>query len=283
MNLSPAVMQLVDLAIEEDLGRGDVTSAAIFDGDGGPATGVLLAKDDLVVYGFAVAQAVFARVSPALRLAPRVGDGAFVTKGTLIADVAGPVVPLLAAERPALNFLQRLSGVATASRRFAEAVQGTRARVIDTRKTTPGWRLLEKSAVAAGGCVNHRADLGSGVLIKDNHIAAAGGVGAAVGRARSRAPHGLKIEVEVTNLAELDEALAARADIVLLDNMSLELLAQAIPRAHAGGALIEVSGNVRLETVRAIAELGPDLISSGSITHSARAADISLDLDRAKA
>ncbi len=280
MLLSPAVSSLIDLAIEEDLGRGDVTSAAIFDGDGGQTAGILLAKEDLVFFGLEIVHAVFSRISPALRLTSRVADGTRVPAGTVLADVAGPVVPLLAAERPALNFLQRLSGVATASRRFADAVAGTPARVIDTRKTTPGWRLLEKAAVTAGGCANHRADLASGILIKDNHIAACGSVGDAVERARARAPHGLRIEVEVTNLAELDEAIAARADIVLLDNMSLAQLAEAIPRAHAGGLLVEVSGGVRLDTVRAIAELGPDVISAGAITHSAHAADISLDLDR---
>jgi nicotinate-nucleotide pyrophosphorylase (carboxylating) len=275
--LTPAVSRLIDLALEEDLGRGDVTAQAVFGAAGGSARGVLLAKQALVVFGMEVAAEVFRRVSPDIALAPRVVEGARVEPRTVVAEVAGPVVPLLAAERTALNFLQRLSGVATQSRRFADAVAGTRARVVDTRKTTPGWRLLEKAAVAAGGCANHRADLGSGILIKDNHVAAAGGVRAAVERARVRAPHTLRIEVEVTSLAQLDEALAAGADIVLLDNMSLETMRDAVGRAHEKGVLVEVSGGIRLESVRAIAELGPDLISAGALTHSAPAVDIALD------
>jgi nicotinate-nucleotide pyrophosphorylase (carboxylating) len=275
--ITPAIEALVDLAIEEDLGRGDITSASIFDGEGGPARGVLLAKQELVLFGLGVAKLVFARISPALHLEPRAADGAKIANREIIADVSGPAVPLLMAERTALNFLQRLSGVATQSRRFADAIAGTRARVVDTRKTTPGWRALEKAAVLAGGCVNHRADLGSGVLIKDNHIVAAGGVRRAVERAKQRAPHPLRIEVEVTKLDELDEALAAGAEIVLLDNMQPPMMTEAIARAHAKGVLVEVSGGVTLDTVRAIAELGPDLISSGAITHSAKAVDISLD------
>ena len=193
MLITPAVQRLVAMALEEDLGRGDVTAAAVLEGDGGPARGILLAKQDLVLFGLELLEYVFAQVSPRIRLERRVADGTFIPPGTVIADLEGPAVPLLMAERPALNFLQRLSGVATQSRRFAEAVAGTPARVVDTRKTTPGWRVLEKAAVVAGGCWNHRADLGSGVLIKDNHIAACGGVRAAVTRALARAPHTLRI------------------------------------------------------------------------------------------
>jgi nicotinate-nucleotide pyrophosphorylase (carboxylating) len=269
---------LIDLALEEDLGRGDVTAQSVLDGDGGPARAILLAKQPLVVYGLEVARAVFARVSPAIALAPRVADGARVEPGTVLAEVTGPATALLAAERTALNFLQRLSGVATMASRFAAAVAGTRARVVDTRKTTPGWRALEKAAVRAGGCANHRADLGSGVLIKDNHIAAAGGVRAAVERARARAPHTLRIEVEVTSEAQLEEALEAGAEVVLLDNMDGVALERAIARAHEARVLVEVSGGVRLDTVGAIARLGPDLISAGAITHSAPAVDISMEL-----
>jgi nicotinate-nucleotide pyrophosphorylase (carboxylating) len=277
MMLTPAMKRLVALALEEDLGRGDVTAAAVLDGDGGPARAVLLAKQPLVLFGLDVAAYVCAEVSAEIRVVRRIADGTLVAAGTVVGEVLGPAVPVLMAERTMLNFLQRLSGVATQARRFADAVAGTRARVVDTRKTTPGWRGLEKAAVVAGGCANHRADLGSGLLIKDNHIAACGGVRSAVERARLRAPHPLRIEVEVKSLAELDEALAAGAEIVLLDNMPLDVLAQAIPRAHAGGARVEVSGGVTLDTVGAIARLGPDLISAGAITHSAPAADISLD------
>jgi nicotinate-nucleotide pyrophosphorylase (carboxylating) len=268
---------LIDLALEEDLGRGDATAEAIFDGDGGSVRAVLLAMQALVLHGLEVARRVFARVSLAIVLTPRLPDGTHVEPGTIVADLAGPATAILGAERTALNFLQRLSGVATMAARFAAAVAGTRARVVDTRKTTPGWRALEKAAVRAGGCHNHRADLGSGILIKDNHIAAAGGVRHAVERARARAPHSLRIEVEVTNLAQLDEAIAARAEIVLLDNMAQPVLEAAIARAQAAGVLVEVSGGVRLDNIGAIAGLGPDLISVGAMTHSAVAVDISLD------
>jgi nicotinate-nucleotide pyrophosphorylase (carboxylating) len=268
---------LIDLALEEDLGRGDVTAQAVLDGDGGPARAVFLAKQALVLHGLDVARAVFARVSPDIAFTPRQPDGTRVEPGTVVADIAGPAAALLAGERTALNFVQRLSGVATMASRFVAAVAGTGARVVDTRKTTPGWRALEKAAVRAGGGANHRADLGSGILIKDNHIAAVGGVTAAIARARARAPHPLRIEVEVTTLAQLDEALAARAEIVLLDNMDHATMKEAIARAHAAGALVEVSGGVRLETIGAIARLGPDLISAGALTHSAAAVDISMD------
>jgi nicotinate-nucleotide pyrophosphorylase (carboxylating) len=284
MMLSPAVVTLVELALEEDLGRGDVTAESIFGSDGSgdaEVRAVLLAKEPLVVHGFAPARAVFERVDARIRFTPKVAEGSFVAQARgareVVAELVGPAQPLLAAERTALNFLQRLSGVATHSRRYAEAVRGTRARVIDTRKTTPGWRALEKAAVVAGGCTNHRADLGSGVLIKDNHIAACGGVGKAVTRARARAPHSLRIEVEVTTAAELDEALAAGAEIVLLDNWPLAELGVAVERAHAAKVLVEVSGGVTLDTIGAIAAAGPDLISVGALTHSARAVDLSLD------
>ena len=278
--VSPVVDTLIGLALEEDLGRGDVTAAAIFGGDatdGGRAEGVILAKQPLVVFGLEIAGRVFARVDPRLELRPRVADGTRVAAGTIVADVAGPVVPLLGAERTALNFLQRLSGVATQARRFADAVAGTSARVVDTRKTTPGWRALEKAAVVAGGCANHRADLASGILIKDNHIVAAGGIANAVRRAHARAPHPLRIEVEVTTLVELDEALDAGAEIVLLDNFAPGELAVAASRAHERGVLVEVSGGVTLDTVAAIARTGVDLISVGALTHSAPAVDLSLD------
>ncbi len=277
MKITPAIEQLIDLALEEDLGRGDVTTAAVCEGEGDPVRGILLAKQPLVVFGLAVAARVFQRVSPQIVLSPLVEEGASAAARDVVAEVRGPAAPLLMAERTALNFLQRLSGVATMARRFAEAVAGTRATVVDTRKTTPGWRALEKAAAHAGGCRNHRADLGSGILIKDNHVVAAGGVRSAVERARARAPHPLRIEVEVTSLEQLEEAIAARAEIVLLDNMALPVLEQAIARAHQAGLLVEVSGGVRLDTIGEIARLGPDLISAGAITHSAPAVDISLD------
>jgi nicotinate-nucleotide pyrophosphorylase (carboxylating) len=185
---------------------------------------------------------------------------------------------MLAAERTALNFVQRLSGVATLSKRYADHVVGTKARVVDTRKTTPGYRVLEKAAVLAGGCANHRFDLGSGILIKDNHIAACGSVRAAVEAAKTRAPHPRRIEVEVTNLGELDEALNAGAEIVLLDNMTPSQVEVAAARAHSRGVLVEVSGGITLATIADYARAGADLISVGALTHSAPSVDIGLDV-----
>jgi nicotinate-nucleotide pyrophosphorylase (carboxylating) len=205
-------------------------------------------------------------------------DGAKVAARAPVAEVMGPARALLAAERTALNFLQRLSGVATQARKFADAAAGTRARVVDTRKTTPGWRALEKAAVAAGGCANHRADLGSGILIKDNHIVVCGGIRPAVERVRARAPHPLRVEVEVTSLAGVDEALAAGAEVILCDNMETAEVAEAVDRAHAKGILVEVSGGVTLERVPELARTGVDLISVGALTHSAPAVDLALDL-----
>jgi nicotinate-nucleotide pyrophosphorylase (carboxylating) len=274
--VSPAVETLINLALEEDLGRGDVTSEAIFSPDD-RAAGRIIAKEPLTVAGVAVARAVFARVDSALRFDAVVADGARLEPGQTVAEVGGPTCSLLGAERTALNFLQRLSGVATLTRRFVDAVAGTKARVVDTRKTTPGWRALDKAAVLAGGGSNHRADLGSGVLIKDNHIVACGSVRAAVERARARAPHSLRVEVEVTARAQIAEALAAGADIVLLDNMT-PLDVRACVDEIAGRALVEVSGGVNLDTIRSYAEAGPDLISVGALTHSARAVDLSLEL-----
>jgi nicotinate-nucleotide pyrophosphorylase (carboxylating) len=276
--LGPAVEALIDLALEEDLGRGDVTSASVLPDPTLVVEGTIVAKETLVVFGLAVARRVFERVDAELVLAPRVQDGAKVGPGTVVADVSGPAAPLLSAERTALNFLQRLSGVATQARHYADAVLGTQARVVDTRKTTPGWRALEKAAVVCGGCYNHRADLGSGILIKDNHIVAAGGVRAALERARAKAPHPLRIEIEVTTRDELDQALDAGTDVVLLDNMPLAQLAEAVRRAHARKVLVEVSGGVTLQAVRDIAETGADFISAGALTHSAPSVDLSLDL-----
>lgn len=276
--MDPAVERLIDLALDEDLGRGDVTSESLFQ-DHGTSRSVILAKQPLVVFGLDVAARVFQRVDQRVALRQSFPQAARVPADTVVAHVEGPTKGLLAAERTALNFLQRLSGVATLAARFADLAAGTRSRIIDTRKTTPGWRALEKAAVRAGGCGNHRADLASGLLIKDNHIAALGGVRAAVERARARAPHTLRIEVEVKGPGELDEALAARAEVVLLDNFSDDDLAQAIPRAHAQGVLVEVSGGITLERVAAVVALGPDFVSVGALTHSAPAVDLSLDFE----
>ena len=272
----PEVLRLIDLALAEDLGRGDVTTESVIEKETA-ATGAILAREPLVVSGVDVARAVFSRVDRHIRALVRQPNGSKVEPGAVILDVDGPADAVLAAERTALNFLQRLSGVATLSRKFADAVAGTRTRVVDTRKTTPGWRVLEKAAVRDGGCFNHRSDLGSGILIKDNHVIACGGVKAAVDRARARAPHPLRIEVEVDSLAQLDEAIAARTDLVLCDNMSVDEVREAVGRAHAAGIQVEVSGGMNLQRVPLYAEAGADFISVGALTHSARAVDIALD------
>lgn len=275
--LTPATEALIALALEEDLGRGDVTSDAIFEGAGADIRGRIVAREPLVVAGLEVAGAVFRRVDPAIRFDAALSDGKRVERGEVVALLSGPVRGVLGAERTALNFLQRLSGVATLTRRYVDAVAGTGAIIVDTRKTAPGWRALDKAAVVAGGGRNHRADLASGVLIKDNHVAACGGVQAAIERARARAPHGLRIEVEVDTAEQLDEALAAGAEVILLDNFDAARVRAAVERI-ARRAVVEVSGGVTLDSVRGLAEAGADRISVGALTHSPRAVDLGLDL-----
>lgn len=268
----------IDLALAEDIGAGDITTLSTVPAHA-TATGVMLVKQTGVLSGFEAVRYVFDRVDPAIEVHLLAEDGDAVSAGTVIANLAGPARTLLTAERTALNLLQRLSGVATSTAAYVAAVAGTKARVVDTRKTTPGLRTLEKQAVRHGGGHNHRFGLSDGVLIKDNHLAAIGGadrVTRAVLAAREHAPHTMKIEVEVTTLAEAAEAAEAGADVIMLDNMSLEEMAEAV-RIVAGRALIEASGGVRLETVRAIAETGVDLVSVGALTHSAPALDISLN------
>jgi len=274
--LTPRTEHLIDLALEEDAGLGDITSRAIFPANH-RSTAVIDAKQDLVVCGLEVAARVFAKQDERLKVKLLVQDGARVKHGGLVLRVDGPTTSILTAERTALNFLQRLSGIATQASRYAEAVKGTGVRVVDTRKTTPGWRALEKYAVRTGGCFNHRSSLGEQVLIKDNHIAAAGSLTQAVLRCRVAASHGAKIEVEAKTLAEVKEAVRAEADIILLDNMTPDEVRTAV-KVVAGQALVEVSGGIRFETVRDYALAGVDIISIGALTHSVAAADLSLDL-----
>ncbi|MBZ0233391.1 MAG: carboxylating nicotinate-nucleotide diphosphorylase [Deltaproteobacteria bacterium] len=277
----PHVRRLIELALDEDLGRGDVTTAVTVGRRETHATAIMNTRSHISVAGVDVAAAVFTLVDPRIVIDRHAGDGDRLEPGAKILVARGPAAEILMAERTALNFVQRLSGVATLARRYADAIAGTPCKVVDTRKTTPGFRVLEKAAVLAGGCGNHRFDLGSGVLIKDNHIVACGGVEAAVSRARREAPHPLRIECEVTNLVELDQALGAGADVVLLDNMTPAEVRVAAARAHAHGqgrsVLVEVSGGITLATVRDYAEAGADLISVGALTHSAPAVDIGLD------
>ena len=274
--LSPQVERLVELALEEDLSLGDATSEATLD-PAAAGEGEFLAKEDLVLAGTAVAARVLERLGASCRFER--GDGHLARSGEVVGTARGPIAALLAAERTALNFLQRLSGVATATRRCVEALEkaGAMARLLDTRKTTPGFRLLEKAAVRAGGGVNHRLSLGDGILIKDNHVAASGGVAEAVRRARARAGALLRIEVEVVDLAGLDAAIAAGADLVLLDNMDDAGIAEAVARA-SGRVRLEASGNMTLERLPRVAATGVDFVSMGAITHSARAVDLSFEL-----
>jgi nicotinate-nucleotide pyrophosphorylase (carboxylating) len=269
---------IIDLALAEDIGTGDVTTLATV-AEEAKAKATMLVKAEGVVSGLGVAGFVFRRVDPAIDFTPTVADGTRVQTRTAIAELAGPARSLLTGERVALNLIQRLSGVATMTARYVEAVAGTTARIVDTRKTTPGMRQLEKQAVRDGGGHNHRVGLADGVLIKDNHLAAIGGedrVRRAVCQARAFAPHTLRIEVEVTTLAEAEEALSAGADVILLDNMDVTTMRRAV-EVVGGRALLEASGGVTLDTVRAIAETGVDLISVGALTHSAPALDISLE------
>lgn len=276
--MHPRTDALIDLALEEDAGGGDLTSRAIFP-PGHRSRAVIAAGQDLVVCGLGVAARVFARVDPRLRVRPLARDGERVRAGRAVLRISGPTIGLLTAERTALNFLQRLSGIATLASRFAAAARPTGVRVVDTRKTTPGFRALEKYAVRCGGCSNHRSSLGEHVLIKDNHLAAAGSVARAVRRARAAAPHLARIAVEAESLAEVRAACRAGADVILLDNLAPAQIRAAV-RAIRGRALVEVSGGVRLDTLADYALPGVDVISVGALTHSAPAADLSLTVAR---
>ncbi len=274
---TPALDALLDLALAEDIGCGDVTTEAVVAREqvGGAA---LVARERLVFCGAPAVDRLLWRYGP---IAPavtwQVACGAVVEPDTVVAVLDGRLQDLLIVERTVLNLLQRMSGVATHTRRFVDAVAGTEARIVDTRKTMPGHRLLDKYATRVGGAVNHRHGLDGGVLIKDNHLVAAGGVAQAVERARARAPHSLRIEVEVDTPDQLDAALAAGADVVLIDNFS-PVEARAAVRQAKGRALIEASGGITLETVRAFADAGVDLIAVGALTHSAIAVDLAMDV-----
>ena len=269
--------EVVRRALAEDLGRaGDLTTDAVVPPNTW-AQARLVARRAGRVAGLEVALSAFRQLDPQVQVQPRLGDGDDAAADQTLAQVAGLARPLLGAERTALNLLGRLCGIATATRDLVRAVDGTGARVVCTRKTTPGLRALEKYAVRCGGGANHRFGLDDAVLIKDNHVALAGGVRAAIERARAHVGHLVKIEVEVDALAQLDEALAAGVEAVLLDNMELETLREAVRRV-AGRAVTEASGGIRPETIRAVAETGVDLISVGWITHSAPALDVALDV-----
>ena len=268
---------LIRLALDEDIGVGDLTTESIVPPER-TTRARIVAKANGVIAGLPVAERVLRAVDASARWRPRVRDGQRVRAGETVAEILGAARSLLTAERTLLNFLQRLSGVATTTARFVEAIAGLPTQILDTRKTLPGWRMLDKYAVRMGGGRNHRIGLFDGILIKENHIGMAGGIAEAVARVRRGAAPGLPIEVEVTTLDEVREALAAGADILLLDNMDLPTLREAV-NLVAGRAKTEASGGVRLDTVRAIAETGVDYISVGALTHSAPALDLAMYLD----
>jgi len=266
---------LIAAALREDMPRGDVTSESLIPA-GARSRAVLMAKAPGVLAGIDVARRVFLKMDPKTSFKIRVRDGERFEAGDQLAEIAGRTRVLLGAERTALNFVQRMSGIATATRAYVDAVAGTGARILDTRKTTPGLRDLEKYAVRMGGGTNHRRDLSAMVLIKDNHVASVGGVGEAVARARRKVGRRLLVEAEVTNFRQARAALAAGADWIMLDNMTPEAMRRVVAWV-AGRAKIEASGNVSLTNVRKIAELGVDFISVGRLTHSIAAIDLSLE------
>jgi nicotinate-nucleotide pyrophosphorylase (carboxylating) len=278
MMFSPHIDRLIDLALEEDLGPGDVTTHALVPLElMGEAH--IRAKETLVVAGLLVAARIFRKLDATLVFEPEMADGQEVSKGSVLARLTGPVATILTGERVALNFLQHLSGIATFTRNMMAHLTGTKACLVDTRKTTPGWRVLEKYAVCLGGGRNHRCGLFDGVLIKNNHLTAVGSISAAVRQARERAHHLLKIEVEVTDMEGLKEALDAGADLILLDNMDDATLKQAVELTR-GRAVLEASGSMTGDRLPQVAATGVNFISMGKLTHSAPAVDIHMRLVR---
>lgn len=269
--------RLIEQALLEDIHTGDITTLALLP-ESHPASAKLIAKENMVIAGLATSARVFAILDRDIIFNACLHDGENAASGTVLATLQGDAAQLLMGERVALNLLQRMCGIATLTSSFVKAVTGTKARIVDTRKTTPGLRQLEKYAVRVGGGFNHRTGLYDGVLIKENHITAAGGITEAIRLARAYIPHTLKIEIETETLVQVDEALASGADIIMLDNMSLNDMRSAVI-AISSQALVEASGGVNLERVRAIAETGVDIISVGALTHSPRAMDISMLLD----
>ena len=269
-----SVSDLIQTALREDLGTGDITTLSVIEKDR-EAHGRLIAKEDGVLCGLELISDVYAALDEEVRVVYHAEEGTHVHRSDLVAEVFGPARSLLSGERVALNLVQHLSGIATATAKAASAVEGTKARITDTRKTTPGMRVLEKYAVRVGGGSNHRFCLADGILIKDNHIVAAGGITAAVQSARKNAPHTLKIEVEVESRDQAQEALDAGADIIMLDNMSCPEMKACVDMI-AGRAVVEASGNMGERDLREVAETGVDIISIGALTHSVKAMDISM-------
>lgn len=271
-----SVRHLIEIALKEDIGSGDITTENLIAPDL-KGTGIILAKEPLVIAGLDVARQVFEHLDSEVILKPGCKDGDSVGDKEIVAHVEGPMRALLMGERTALNFLQRLSGIATHVRSYIDAIGKTKVRLVDTRKTTPGWRILEKYAVRIGGAHNHRMGLYDGILIKDNHIAACGGVKKAVELMQKRKSHLLKIEVEVSDLDQLTEALGAGADVIMLDNMNIAQIREAV-KIVAGKAMVEVSGGITQSSLKQLADTGVDIISVGALTHAARSVDISMQI-----
>ncbi len=271
---NPLVTQIISMALNEDVGTGDITTETTIPADK-TASGRFIAKEDMIICGIDVAELVFHTVDASISFNANFKDGDKVCKGDVIATVNGNARNVLTAERTSLNLMQRLTGIATRTHEAVKCVEGTKAKITDTRKTTPGLRVLEKYAVRAGGGTNHRFNLADGILIKDNHIAVSGGIKNAVANARKAAPHTLKIEVEVETKEQLAQALEAGADIIMLDNMSNELMSECV-KIIDGRALVEASGNMGDKDLYEVAKTGVDIISIGALTHTVRAADISL-------
>jgi nicotinate-nucleotide pyrophosphorylase (carboxylating) len=267
---------LIELAFAEDIGPGDITTDYLIDADA-DGEGYIMAKQDLVLCGTDIAVEVFKTLDPDVTVTQLFNDGDAVDTGDMVMEFKGRMRALLKGERTALNFMQRLSGIATNVRQYADEMAGSSARIVDTRKTIPGWRALEKYAVRVGGAYNHRTALYDGVLIKDNHIAACGGIQKAVSTLRKHVSHLVKIEVEVTDMDEVMQALDAKADVIMLDNMNLEEIIAAVQFIDKR-ALVEVSGSVTLDQLKDLAATGVDIISSGALTHQAKSVDLSMKI-----
>ena len=281
MKITPHTHALIELAIMEDYSAGDATTEALIPQEfEGSAT--IVSDEEGILAGIEVALAVFHKFSPDLSVKPILSDGSLLRDGAKIAEISGPLGSILTAERTALNFLRKLSGVATETSKYVAAVRGTNAQIVDTRKTTPGFRSLQKYAVRMGGGHNHRQNLGDGILIKDNHVRTLEhdglGLSGVIRKAHANASHTIKVEVEVENLDQVREALDAGAEIILLDNMSLDEMREAVSICR-GKAITEASGGINLSSVKSIAESGVDLISVGALTHSAPDLDLSLDIE----
>ena len=270
------VDRLIRMALDEDIGPGDITTENLVDSDL-TGNGIVVAKESLVIAGLEIAEKVFRNFDTDVEYDSAYKDGDFIEAGESVIRVSGTLKALLMGERTALNFLQRLSGVATHVRSYVHMIENRKVRLVDTRKTTPGWRTLEKYAVRVGGAFNHRMGLYDGVLIKDNHIAVCGGIKQAVSRIRESISHLVKIEVEVTDLSEVKAALAAGADVIMLDNMEVRQIREAVSLID-GNALVEISGGVTKENLPLLAETGVDLISVGALTHAARSVDLSMKI-----